>query len=169
MSKHCWYLNIWHLDNYIYTKTYFFLGIDENSPTFHSNIIAMLLATGFSFYLNEITRCIWAFPTAYQCTRRLTVKVPQVNNRQPMRSPDWLLMWFSEPDSLLCFLPLPLKPFRVYLPKQITFYLLKLKRAIWLLISTNNSYLLVSFIDRFVPCMDVFSLRGETRCLVRVF
>lgn len=69
-----------------------------------------------------------------------------------MPSPNCLLILFSEPASLLRFLLQALKPLRVCLPEQIRVYLIKCKRAIWLLILTSHSYLLVavSFIDQFL-------------------
>lgn len=101
--------------------------------------------------------------------KSLQFVAPQVNNSQPTRSPDRLLILFSEPESLPCFLLLPLKPLRVCLPKQIRVYLIKLKRAIWLLILTSNSYLLVSFIDQFSLLIWGLLVCFFCVCLVRFF
>lgn len=74
--------------------------------------------------------------------------VTQANGGRPPGSPEWFLLLFSGPDRLRGFLWPPLKSGRVYLPKKIRVYLIKLKRAIGLLILTGTSYLLVSSIYR---------------------
>lgn len=86
-----------------------------------------------------------------------------------MRSPDWLLIWFLEPNGFLYFLPLPLKHLRVCLPKQIRVYLIKLKRAIWWLILTSNSYQIVSFIDQFLPAYRGTAEENLSKKLVLCF
>ena len=151
---------LWLLDNYLSPKSYFFRNWGKTPllSTWTSSS-KLKLQTWFFYPL----QCEPFFSTAYQYTQSLQFVVTQVDNRQPMNSLHWLLIWVSEPDSLPCFLPLPLKPLRVCLLKQIRVYLMKLKRAIWFLILTSNSYRLVSFIDWFwLRVYGGFFQRGDT-------